>query len=217
MSTDPHAQFDQTVLDQIEHHAHGAVPGTPAYQDAVRRLKTAHQIYASADHKDGYVTVRSLAHAPLFHAANLAGLIAGTIAPDALEANAAIYDRYVAHLPAALRPRAETFRLRVAGRPVHHRPKAGAELVHDPVHSLILVPGTGPHPGLPGNYLFGSLFETGTAGGNSHWAVQLHDADDGVALFDATSLAEALAKLEEVLASAPFTLGELDDLGFHLL
>jgi hypothetical protein len=78
------------------------------------------------------------------------------------------------------------------------------------------VPGTGPHPGLPGNYLYGSLFETGPDPTTGHWAVQLHDADDGAAVFDATSLAEALGKLEEVLASAPFTLGELDALGFHL-
>jgi len=217
MSTDPQSQFDQTVLDQIEHHPAGAVPGTPAYQDAIRRLKALHQVYASADFKDGYVTVRSLARAPLFHAVNLPELIAGRIVPDDLEPNAAIYDRYVAHLPAAHRPRAESFRLRVAGRPVHHRPKAGAEPVHDPVHSLILVPGTGPHPGLPGNYLFGTLLETADSATASHWAVQLHDADDGVAVFDATSLAEAVGKVEEVLASAPFTLGELDDLGFHLL
>ena len=214
MSADPNAQFDQTVLEHIEHHPHGAVPGTPAYQDALRRLYATHQVYASADFKDGHVTARSLANAPAYHATNLPDLMAGRIAPDALEDNGAIFDRYVAGLPAAFRPRAEAQRLRVAGRPVHHRLKQ--PLVHDPVHSLFLVPGTGPHPGLPGNYLYGSLFETSPDPATGHWAIQLHDADDGAAVYDATSLAEALGKLEEVLASAPFTLAELDALGFHL-
>lgn len=214
MTADPHAQFDQTVLELIEHHPHGAVPGTPAYQDALRRLYATHQIYASADFKDGHVTARSLASAPVFHAANLPELLAGRIAPEALEANGTIFDRYVAYLPATLRPKADGLRLRVAGKPVHHRTKQPT--IHDPVHSLFLVPGTGPHPGLPGNYLYGSLFETGPDPTTGHWAVQLHDADDGAAVFDATSLADALGKLEEVLASAPFTLGELDALGFHL-
>ena len=213
MSADPHAQFDQTVLEMIEHHPSGAVPATPAYQDAIRRLRDTHQVYASADFKDGHVTARSLTQAPHFHAANLPELIAGRISPEVLESNPAIFDRYLAYLPAAHRPRAEGFRLRVVGRPVHHRAKLA---VHDPVHSLLLIPGTGPHPGLPGNYLYGSLFETGVAPEPGHWAVQLHDADDGVATFDATSLKEALDKLEEVLASAPFTLSELDALGFHL-
>ena len=213
MSADPHAHFDQTVLEMIEHHPAGAVPGTPAYQDAIRRLRGTHQVYASADFKDGYVTARSLTQVPHFHAANLPELIAGRITPEDLEPNAAIFDRYLAYLPAAHRPRAEGFRLRVVGRPVHHRAKLA---VHDPVHSLLLIPGTGPHPGLPGNYLYVSLFETGATPETGHWAVQLHDADDGVATFDATSLKEALDKLEEVLASAPFTLSELDALGFHL-
>jgi hypothetical protein len=216
MTAHPHAQFDQTVLEMIESHPAGAVPGTPAYQDALGRLHASHQIYTSADFKDGHVTARSLTRVPLFHASNLAELFAGSIDPEALEANAAIYDRYIAQLPAAHRPRAEGFRLRVVGRPVHHRAKARADAVHDPVHSLFLVPGTGPHPGLPGNYLYGSLFETGSDAGSSHWALQLHDADDGAATFDAPVLAVALDKLQEVLASAPFTLGELEALGFHL-
>lgn len=213
MSVAPQDQLAQTVLDMIEHHPQGAVPATPAYQDTLRRLYATHQVYASADFKDGHVTVRSLAGAPVFHAANLPDLIAGRIAPEALEANGPIFDRYVAHLPAAFRPRAEAQRLRVVGKPVHHRTK---QSVHDPVHSLFLVPGTGPHPGLPGNYLYGSLFETSPDPATGHWAVQLHDADDGAAVYDATSLAEALGKVEEAIASAPFTLGELDALGFHL-
>lgn len=213
MSVDSRDQLAQTVLDLIEHHPHGIVPATPAYQDALRRLYATQQVYASADHKDGHVTARSLAGAPAFHAANLPDLVAGRISPEALEANGAIFDRYIAHLPAPLRLRAEAQRLRVVGKPIHHRTKTS---VHDPIHSLFLVPGTGPHPGLPGNYLYGSLFETGSDPSTGHWAVQLQDADDGVAVFDAASLAEALGKLEEVLASAPFTLGELDALGFHL-
>ena len=51
------------------------------------------------------------------------------------------------------------------------------------------------------------LGEDAVAGGGVAEAV---DADDGAAVFDATSLAEALAKLEEVIASAPFTLTERD-------
>jgi hypothetical protein len=218
MSSDLHASFDQTVLEMIEHNPVGAVPFTPTYQDALKRLYASHQVYASADHKDGHVTVRSLAARPLFHAANLDALIAGAILPEALEANAAIFARYVAALPAALRPKAEAHRLKVAGRPVHHRKHHGAlpPGIHDPVHSLFLVPGTGPHPGLPGNYLYGSLFEVPHQGAPATWAVQLHDADDGASTCETSTLPEALGKLQEALASAPFHLNELDALGFSL-
>ncbi|MBS0663380.1 MAG: hypothetical protein JSR48_08945, partial [Verrucomicrobia bacterium] len=116
MSHDPHAQFDQTVLDLIEHSPVGAVPHTPAYQDALKRLYASHQVYASADHRDGHVTVRSLASAPLFHAANLDDLAGGRIGPAELEANAAIFDRYVRSLPAARQARAEGFRVAVIGK-----------------------------------------------------------------------------------------------------
>jgi len=216
MSQDPHAPFDQTVLEMIEHSPVGAVPFTPTYQDALKRLYASHQVYASADHKDGHVTVRSLAKLPLFHAANLDALIAGSIKPEALEANAAIFARYLASLPAALRAKAEAHRLKVVGRPVHHRKHHGvvAPGIHDPVHSLFLVPGTGPHHGLPGNYLYGSLFEILHPGAAATWAVQLHDTDDGAATYDAAALPEALEKLQEALASAPFHLGELAALGF---
>ena len=214
MPHDPHEKFDHTVLDMIEHSPTGAVPLTPAYQDALKRLYASHQAYAHADHKDGHVTARSLARLPSFHANNLDELIAGRIAPDALEDNAGIFDRYVQSLPADRHKRAEARRLGVAGRPVHHRKHEGAA-VHDLVHSLFLVPGAGPHPGLPGNYLYGSLYETGHAA--KPWALNVHDSDDGAALFEAADLAGVLGKLQEVLASAPFNMNELGELGFRTL
>ena len=213
MPHDPHAHFDHTVLDLSEHSPVGAVPATPAYQDAIKRLYASHQAYADADHKDGHVTARALARLPSFHAANLDELIAGRIGSEALEPNAAIFDRYVQSLPADRRARAEARRLGVAGRPVHHRAKDTT--VHDLVHSLFLVPGAGPHPGLPGNYLYGSLYETGVT---AHaWALAIHDSDDGAAVFETAALPAALAKLQEVLASAPFNMNELEALEFRLV
>jgi hypothetical protein len=79
---------------------------------------------------------------------------------------------------------------------------------------VFLVPGAGPHPGLPGNYLHGSLFQVRADA--TAWAVHVHDSDDGATLADAPTLAEALARLQEVLASAPFHLSELEALGFRL-
>lgn len=218
MPHSPHAQFDQTVLDMIEHSPIGAVPHTPAYRDALERLYASHQVYADADHKDGHVTVRSLAKRPLFHANNLEQLTAGQIGPEALEPNAAIFDRYVQSLPEAARVKAESFRVRVVGRPIHHRKHHGASatpFVHDAVHSLFLVPGAGLHPGLPGNYLYGSVFEVNPKLTPSPWAVHIHDADDGAALLDAADLPAALAKVQEALESAPFHLSELAALGFR--
>jgi hypothetical protein len=218
MAHDPHAPFDQAVLDMIEHSPIGAVPNTPAYQDAIARLYASHQAYADADHKDGHVTARSLAKLPPFHANNLDGLIAGLIEPAALESNASIFERYVQSLPTARRAKAESFRTHVAGRPAHHRAKqiGGVKTVvaHDPIHTLFLVPGTGPHPGLPGNYLHGSVLQL-NAGPASAWAVHIHDSDDGAALCDAPTMPEALAKLAEVLESAPFHMNELEALGFR--
>jgi hypothetical protein len=216
MPFDPHEQFDRTVLELIEHNSGGAVPHTPTYQDALGRLYASHQAYASADHKGGHVTARSLAKLPIFHAENLHALIAGTIDVAALEANANIFGRYVAALPAALRVRAEGYRLKVVGRPIHHRKHHGvlAPGIHDPAHSLFLVPGAGPHHGLPGNYLYGSMFEVMHPGAAVSWTVQLHDADDGAASFDASTLLEVLVKLQEVLAGAPFHLSELTALDF---
>ena len=213
MPQDPHAEFDHSVLDLIERSPAGAVPTTPAYQDALGRLHASHQIYHDADHADGFVTVRSLATRPCFHANNLDALINGEIEPDALEPNATIFDRYVASLPEALRAKAESFRLRVAGRPAHHR-KHGGVIARDPVHTLVLVPGAGAHPGIPGNYLHGSLLQLTADPVAGGWGVHLHDSDDDVATCDVPTLADALAKLQEVIASAPFHLNELRALGF---
>jgi hypothetical protein len=216
MSQDPHAQFDEAVMDMIERSPTGAVPTTPAYQDSLKRLYAAHKIYASADHKDGHVTARSLAGLPSFHAENLSVLRTGAIAAAELEANNRIFDRYVRSLPEERRKKAETYRLLVAGRPAHHRKHGAAEAIHDPIHTLILVPGTGPHHGLPGNYLYGSILQMTTAE-NAPWAIHLHDSDDGVAVFDAATMLDALDKLTEVIESAPFTMDEITALDFRLL
>jgi hypothetical protein len=215
MSSDPHAQFDHTVLEMIEHNPHGAVPHTPAYVDALARLYATHQAYANADHKGGHVTARSLARQPVIHASNLAAFIAGEIGSDALESYGSIFDRYVQSLPAEHRAQAESHRLAVAGKPAHHRAKQGAAAVHDPMHTLFFVPGAGPHPGLPGNYLHGSVFHIGADEATGSWAVHLHDSDDGAALIEVPTLAAALEKMQEVLASAPFHLSELEALGFR--
>jgi hypothetical protein len=167
----PHAPltpFDQTVLDLIEHNPTGSVPHTPTYDESLARLLAAQQVYHSADFKDGLVTARSLSRRPAFVAAGLQELAAHPEDHSQLESNLSVYDRYVASLPEPLRPRAETFRLITAGRPVHHRAKAGGEVARDPLHSVFLVPGTGPKLGLPGNFLRGSIDEMpdrGPAGG----------------------------------------------------
>jgi len=217
MSHDPHAQIDQTVLDKIELSPVGAVPHTPTYQDSLRRLHATHQVYASADYKDGHVTVRSLAKAPLFHANNLASLIAGKIEVSALETNNSIFSRYVQSLPAALRDKAEALRAKVIGRAILHRKNNSpgeAPAILDPVHSVFMVPGAGPHPGLPGNYLYGALDEIRDPGAPSTWTVQIHDNDDATSALEATALPEALAAFQEVISSAPFHLSELAALGF---
>lgn len=216
MSLNPHAQFDEAVLDMIDRNPTGAVPTTPAYQDALARLYAAFQVYASADHKDGHVTARSLAGSPSFHANNLEAFAEGRIAPEELETNSSIFDRYVGSLPDGARKKAEAFRLIVAGRPSHHRKHGTAEAIHDPVHTLFLVPGTGPHHGLPGNYLYGSVLQLTTAA-DAPWAIHLHDSDDGVAIFDASNRTEALTKLTEVIESAPFAMTEIEALGFRLI
>ena len=95
-----------------------------------------------------------------------------------------------------------------------YRAKHGAVAVHDPLHTLFFVPGAGPNPGLPGNYLHGSLLQLG-ADPAAGWAVHLHDRDDGAAMCDLPTLRDALAKLQEVIASAPFHLNELGALGFR--
>lgn len=219
MPQDPNSQFDQTVLDMIEHSPTGSVPLTPAYQDALKRLYASHQAYADADHKNGHVTARALAKKPHFQAANLDDVIAGKVAPEALEPNKAIFDRYVQSLPAEVRARAESFRLTVAGKIAHHRAKhvGGDKVVvaHDPIHTLFLVPGAGPNPGLPGNYLHGAAAQL-RAAPDSPWSVHVHDSDDGDALCEVATMAEALARVVEVIESAPFKMDELEALGFVL-
>lgn len=214
MSQDPHASFDQTILDLIEHSSVGAVPHTPAYDDAVNRLLHAQKIYHSADQKDGYVTARSLSRRPSFHPANWESFVAGEIGDELIEPNSSVFNRYVASLGSEQQKRAETFRSRAAGKPVMHRARHGA-VFHDPVHTLFLVPGSGPNGALPGNYLYGTLIQLSANPRSGAWAVDVHDADDSVVLFDATDLPAAAAKLQEVLESAPFFLWELEDLGFR--
>ncbi len=219
MPQDPHAQFDHTVLEMIEHSPIGAVPFTPTYQDAMKRLYASHQVYADADHKNGHVTARSLAKKPHFQANNLESVIAGKIGPEQLESNGSIFDRYVKSLPAAVQARAETFRLTVAGKVAHHRAKGGGDeklaVVHDPIHTLFLVPGAGPNAALPGNYLHGAAVQL-RATGDSPWAVHVHDSDDGHALSDVPTMGEALRKVVEVMECSPFKMDELEALGFTL-
>ena len=212
---DPHAEFDHAVLDKIEASPIGAVPATPSYHDALKRLYAAQQVYPSADHKGGHVTARSLAALPSFHAENLGPFMAGAATEEQLETNASIYDRYVASLSPKLRAYAESLRVVVIGKPILHRAKHGHNAVHDPLHTLFLVPGGGPHPGLPGNYLHGAVFHVGSEE-NGAWGVHVHDCEDGASRYSNPKLPEALSKLEEVLASAPFHLRELDALGFHM-
>jgi len=214
----PHAPltpFDQTVLDLIEHNPTGSVPHTPTYDESLARLLAAQQVYHSADFKDGLVTARSLARRPAFVAAGLQELATHPEDHSQLESNLSVYDRYVASLPEPLRVRAETFRLTTAGRPVHHRAKAGGELTRDPLHSVFLVPGTGPKLGLPGNFLRGSIDEVQTAGQPVGWRIRIVDADTEAAVCELPSLAEALDRLRDLLESAPFHLAELESLGFE--
>lgn len=220
MTPSPLAQLDQTVLELIEHSPQGMVPHTPAYQDALGRLCAAHQVYASADHKGGYVSVRSLAGLPAFYAHNLEAFLtgaggAGGTGEEELEADAEVFNRYVLSLPEALRANAEASRALVVARKVHHRSKLGAGVVHDPVHSLFLVPGAGPNPGLPGNYLYGLVFQTAEDVATGTWRVHVHDRADGAALCEVASGAEAWTRVAEVLECAPFLLSELEMLGFR--
>ncbi len=212
MPQDANATFDHSVIDVIDHSPVGAVPYTPAYRDALARLYAAHQVYPSADHKGGHVTARTLANLPSFHANNLEVLASGQ--SDLLEANKAIFDRYVQSLPSALQAKAESVRVVVAGRPALHR-KHGAVVAHDPVHSLFLVPGAGPHPGIVGNYLYGFVIEDGAGAAAHGWSVHLHDSEDGAIVFHAENIKDALDKVQEVFESAPFDMKELEALGFR--
>lgn len=213
----PHAQIDQTVLEKIESSPIGALPRTPTYQDSLRRLYATHQVYASADFKDGHVTARSLTRAPSFYANNLDALVAGKIAVSALETSNSVFSRYVQSLSEPLRAKAETLRDKAVARAIQHRKHHGpgeAPAIHDPANILFLVPGTGPHPGMPGNYLRGALIEVMHPGADSTWRIEIHDNEDGVSELAAATLPESLAVLQDVIASAPFHLEELEALGF---
>ena len=214
MPHDPLADFDHALLDAIEHSPTGAVPHTPAHQDGLRRLRAAHQVYPSADHKNGYVTVRSLAARPLFYAQNLEACLAGAVEVESLEPDASIFSRYVGSLPAALQTGAEEWRAKVVAKKVHHRVHNGV-VARDPAHTIFLVPGGGRAPGLPGDYLHGSVHQVGAAGIEGPWVLTVRDREDDAARCEVATLAEALAKLQDVLASAPFLLGELESLGFR--
>ena len=217
MPHNPHEQFDHSILDLIEHSPIGAVPphSHPSEMPSSGFMPPTRSMRAPIG-RMGTSLARSLARLPSFHAQNLGDLIAGRIGPEAIEANNGIFDRYLQSLSAERRAKAEPRRLAVAGRPVHHRPHHhGGTIAHDPVHSLFLVPGGGPHPGLPGNYLYGSLYETGKEA--QPWALGIHDNDDGTAVFEGPSLPDTLAKLQETLDSAPFTMDELEALGYRMI
>ncbi len=213
----PHAltPFDHVVLDLIDHSPTGSVPRTPTHDESITRLLAAQQVYHSADFKDGFVTTRHLSSQPHFVATGLAELAAHPDDPSQLETNGAVFDRYVASLPEAQRVRAETFRLTTAGRPIHHRPKAGGVLVHDPIHSIFLVPGTGPKTGLPGNYLRGSLDELPAVDGQPRFRIQVLDSDTDAAVCELPTLAAAMERLHDLIESAPFHLSELEAFGFE--
>lgn len=207
-------EMDHAVLELIEHSPTGVVPHTPSHQDALRRLTAAHQVYPSAEHDHGYVTARSLAGRPCFQATNLEVLRAGQA--ESLEPNAEVFNRYVRSLPAELQRRAESSRATVAGKPAHHRARHGMpSTVHDPVHTLFLVPGGGPHPGLPGNYLYGFMLETAGGASGASWSIHLHDRQDGEVVCDCGTVEEALTHLQELVESAPFHMEELEAFGFR--
>lgn len=218
MTLDPQAQFDEHVLDIIEQSPVGAAPRTPAHQDAIRRLQDGHQIYPSADFADGFATARSLASRPFFWAENLEEVLAGKVPVAELETDESIFERYVASLPEELRPAAEAGRANVIERRQMHRTHKGEADVHDPLHTLLMMTGMGLNPGMPGNYLFGSLLQLeGTDEDLSGaWKIHLHDRDDGAAFCEVASVAAAFEKAEEVMASAPFQMSELEELGFQL-
>ena len=77
------------------------------------------------------------------------------------------------------------------------------------------MPGTGPQPGLPGNYLYGSALQTGSDPAGA-WAIHVHDLEAGATVREFSSRGEALASLQDLLTSAPFQLAELATLGFRV-
>ena len=56
-----------------------------------------------------------------------------------------------------------------------------------------------------------------TAASDAPWAIHVHDSDDGVAIFDAPTMMEALIELKDVIDSAPFAMSEIEALGFRLI
>lgn len=216
MSSSAQAELEQQVLERIEHSPTGAVPHTPLYQTALGHLRAAFQVYPSAEYKDGWVTARSLAAKPVFHAANLEAVLAGREPSESLEPDADVFARYVASLPPALQPRADAARNQLVARKLHHRAKHKAEVQHEPVHALFLLPGGGNHAGLPGSYLHGAVIEhPATASTPAFWSVDLHDSEDGAMIIEVPAAAAALEKVQELLASAPFHLAEIEPYGFH--
>lgn len=216
MPHSPHDEFDHAVLDMIERSSSGSVPRTPTYDEAIKRLLGSRQIYHSSDHRDGYVTARSLSSLACYVPAGLEGLVAAGGDASGVEQPNAVYDRYVAALPAPQRQKAESLRLSIAGKAVHHRPKTGGTLVRDPLHLLFLVPGAGPQPGLPGNYLRGMLDEVPSVAGATLWRIRVMDTDTDASEWTTADLGEAVARVGEVVACAPFHLDELAALGFEL-
>jgi hypothetical protein len=216
MPNDAHAQFDQTVLDLIECSPAGAVPHTPTHQDALGRLRATHQVYPSADFKNGYVTVRSLSAKRSFYAGKLHAFLAGEADVAELEGDGDVFGRYVRSLPPLAQARAEDHRATVVGRRLHHRTKQGAEGASEAVQALFLLPGSGAHAGLPGNYLYGSILQTCADAAAGGWAILVHDVENGTASCELGNRAEAAAKFQDVAASAPFLLVELAELGFRL-
>lgn len=216
MPLDPLTQFDQHLLEMIEQSPTGTSPKTPAHQQALARLIAAHQVYHSADHQEGYATVHALTQLPLFYAHNLEDVMTGAAEESDLESDESIFDRYVASLPEALRESAKAARTTAVGRKLLHRSKHDGIVFHDPVHSLFLIPGGGLNPGLPGNYLHGSIFQDHVDDLAGAWALHIHDRDDGAATSEVPTREAALEKFHDVLACAPFLLSELDALNFQL-
>lgn len=217
MPHNPHEEIDHALLDMIERSPVGAVPRTPTFDEAIARLLASRQIYHSSDHRNGYVTARSMAALPVFLPAGLEALAtAGPEASASVESASGVFDRYASSLATNTKARALELRPAVVGKAVHHRPKSGgAAHARDPLHALFLVPGAGPQPGLPGNYLKGTLDELPAPNGAA-WRIQIMDTDTDASVWTTADLGEAVARVAEVAACAPFHLDELAALGFEL-
>jgi len=159
-----------------------------------------------------HVTARSLAARQNFHAANLDALIAGTIGPEALETNFSIFDRYVGSLPLDRRARAEGFRTKVPAGPSCTGPNMRQrEASHRPRSHAHPFPRSRDRPASGASRQLPVWLRDGGGAGSApaSWAIQIHDNDDGAAVFNAPGMEAALSKLQEVLDSAPFNMNEL--------